>query len=108
MLEFTYINAGITSATTSMATRLWLYSVSIAMIGYDKIFFQDVKNIEKEKGKREIGDNGMRKEREDCLGYCPIYGLCHRYVMFIVGRLLSHWERYIGIPTTDDLGIFRF
>lgn len=46
-----------------MATRLWLYSVSIAMIGYDKIFFQDIKNIEK--GKREIGDNGMRKERED-------------------------------------------
>ena len=53
-------------------------------------------------------------------GYRPIYiatgifkfpcngGLCHRYVKFIVGRLLSHWERYIGVPTTDDLGIFRF
>ena len=48
-----------------MARRLWLYSVSIAMIGYDKVFFQDGKKIEKEKGKREIGDNGMRKERED-------------------------------------------
>ena len=90
------------------------------MIGYDKIFFQGVKKMEKEKGKREIGDNGMRKEREVWLGYRPIYiatgmfkfpcngGLCHRYVMFIVGRLLSHWERYIGIPTKDDLGIFRF
>lgn len=65
MLELTYINAGITSATTSMATRLWLYSVSIAMIGYDKIFFLVVKKMEKEKGKREIGDNGMRKEKED-------------------------------------------
>lgn len=31
---------------------------------YDKIFFQGVKKMEKEKGKREIGDNGMRKERE--------------------------------------------
>lgn len=72
------------------------------MIGYDKIFFQGVKKMEKEKGKREIGDNGMRKEREDWLGYRPIYiatgifkfpcngGLCHRYVKFIVGRLLSH------------------
>lgn len=90
------------------------------MIGYDKIFFQGVKKMEKEKGKREIGDNGKRKEKEDWLGYHPIYiatgmfkfpcngGLCHRYVMFIVRRLLSHWERYIGIPTTDDLGIFRF
>lgn len=88
------------------------------MIGYDKIFFQGVKKMEKEKGKREIGDNGMRKEREDWLGYRRIAtgifkfpcngGLCHRYVKFIVGRLLSHWERYIGIPTTDDLGIFRF
>ena len=66
MLELTYINAGITSAATSMARRLYmLYSVSIAMIGYDKVFFQDVQNIEKEKGKREIGDDGMRKERED-------------------------------------------
>lgn len=41
------------------------------MIGYDKIFFQGVKKMEKEKGKREIGDNGMRKEREDWLGYRP-------------------------------------
>ena len=65
MLELTYINAGMTSASTSMARRLWLYTVSIAMIGYDKIFFQGVKKMEKEKGKREIGDNGMRKERED-------------------------------------------
>ena len=48
-----------------MARRLWLYTVSIAMIGYDKIFFQGVKKMEKEKGKREIEDNGMRKERED-------------------------------------------
>lgn len=71
MLELTYINAGITSATTSMATRLWLYSVSIAMIAMTKSFSRALKKWKKKKGKEKLEIMECEKKGKFDLGIAP-------------------------------------